>query len=481
MMKEKLNSKKNRMTKSIKLLSLLSLIVFPLISFSQQDYDIKLKIHDIDDSSVVIKTIYGKEQIILDTLYLQKDGTFHFIKKNVHKGIAMVSVGNYDIFTFLFDKSNKFEIEMDGDWNYVVKGCQDNDLYFEFQKANSSLRKLEYDIKKELKQNKDANKDSLMVVYSKERESFLKFQKEFYKNYPNHIMTKIVQILEDPKIPKEFYKGKEIDTTKRIEFIYYFRTHYWDNFDFSDDRIIGTPYFFTKLKNYMNEITIQKGDSVGQALKDFVDLARSKNGGEYAQYAIKYYINANRNLPFAYNEERFVSIVDKVVSPEITTWLTPSEIEQLRMEAEKLRPLLPNQPFTKIIENDFDGKAHSLYDLKNKYTIVYFWSAGCESCKKNLEVLEKFYKEYKNVYDFEIFSIDLDNKIEESLNFRSKHPFDWIVLKSNSELLKEKYNLDIQLTPDLYILDKDKKIINHTPIYSQIESTIKNLEGVEEK
>ena len=33
-----------------------------------------------------------------------------------------------------FDKANKFDIEMDGDWNYVVNGCMDNDLYFEFQK-----------------------------------------------------------------------------------------------------------------------------------------------------------------------------------------------------------------------------------------------------------------------------------------------------------------------------------------------------------
>lgn len=481
-MKEKSNSKTPKMAKSIKLIiSLFSLIIIPLISFSQQDYDIKLKIHDIEDSTILIKSFYGKEQVILDTLHLQKDGTFHFKKDNVHKGIAIVSINNYDIFTFLFDKSKKFEIEMDGDWNYVVKGCQDNDLYFEFQKANSFLRKHENDIKKELKQNKEANKDSLMVVYSKERESFLKFQNEFYKTYPNHIMSTIVRVIEDPKIPKEFYKGKEIDTAKASEFIYYFRKHYWDNFDFSDNRIIGTPYFFTKLKTYINEITVQNGDSIGVSLKDFVDLARKNKGDEYAQYAIKYYINTNRKLPFAYNEERFVSIVDKVVSPEITTWLTPSEIEQLRMEADKLRPLLPNQPFINISEKDLDGKTYNLYDVKKKYTIVYFWSSSCESCKKNLEVLENFYKEYKNVYDLEIFSLDLDNNMEHSIEFRKKHPFDWIVLKSNSTILKEKYNLDIELTPDLYILDKDKKIINHTPLYSQIKDTIKNLEEINNK
>lgn len=478
MMKVKSSSKKIKIKTIIQIFILL-FILSPIGLLAQQSYDIKFKIRDIYDSTIIIKSYYGKENIIIDTLHQKKDGSFHLIKDGVHKGIGIVAVGKYEIFTFLFDKSNKFEIEMDGDWNYVVNGCMDNDLYFEFQKANTKLRILEKNIKKELKNNKNINKDSLEAIYSKEKKSFLAFQEEFYKNYPNHLMTKIVKVFEDPKIPNYFLIDNKIDTSKSKDFINYFRTHYWEKFDFSDERLIGTPYFFKKLNTYINEITIQRGDSVGEALKDFVLLAIEKKGEEYAKYSIEYYLKIYRNVPFAYNEERFVSIVDKLVNSETTPWLTISEIEKLRMEAEKLRPLLPNQKFNNIVEKDFEGKFYSLYDLKNKYTIVYFWSAGCESCKKNLEVLEKFYKDFKNVYDFEIFSIDLDNNIGESLNFRKKHPFDWIVLKTNSEELKAKYNLDIEMTPDLYLLDKDKKIINHTPLYNQIEETIKRIEEKE--
>ncbi|MDD4387573.1 MAG: hypothetical protein PHD15_07495, partial [Clostridia bacterium] len=63
-----------------------------------------------------------------------------------------------------------------------------------------------------------------------------------------------------------------------------------------------------------------------------------------------------------------------------------------------------------------------------------------------------------------------------SLKFRKAHPFNWIVLKTTSEELESKYNLNIEMTPDIYILDKDKKIINHTPSYNQIEETIKRIE-----
>ncbi|MFA6368410.1 MAG: redoxin domain-containing protein [Bacteroidales bacterium] len=475
----KVKSKFKHNTINIIKILFLFFILSPINLLSQQRYDITFKIRDIYDSTIIIKSYFGKDIIVIDTLRKNKDNSFHLVKDNINKGIGIVGVGKYEIFTFLFDKSNKFEIEMDGDWNYLVKGCMDNDLYFEFQKANTNIRKLEKNLKKELKDNNIANKDSLENIYREESKSFINFQNQFYKNYPNHLMTKLVTAFEDPKIPEHFLKGKELDTLQLKEFVYYYRKHYWDKFDFSDPRLLGTPYFFKKLKTYISEITLQKGDSIGESIKDFVLLASKNNGEIYAKYIVDHYLKSYRNVPFSYSEEKFVGIVDRVINSQTTPWISISEIETLRIESDKLRPLLPNKIFKNIEGKDFEGKTYDLYDLKNKYIIVYFWSAGCESCKMNLEVLEKFYRDFKKVYDFEIFSIDLDDNMDKSLSFRKNHPFDWIVLKDSPENLKEKYNLDIEMTPDLYLLDRDKKIINHTPIYNQIEETIRRIEKKE--
>ena len=474
-MKEKSNFNINN-RKTIFKLTLLLLAISPFSLFSQQSYDIKFKIRDIYADEIVIKSYFGKDIIIIDTLKKNEDSSFHLQKDNINKGIGIVTVGRFDIFTFLFDKSNKFDIEMDGDWNYIVNGCMDNDLYFEFQKANTNMRRLDKNIRKELQENKLANRDSLENVYKKESKLFIEFQNSFFENYPNHIMSKLQTSFEDIKVPNEYKNGNAIDTTKLKEFVYYYKKHYWDNFDFSDQRLLGTPNFFKKLKTYMSEITFQKGDSVGESIKDFIILANKNNGDIYSKYIVDYYLKSYRNVPFSYSEEKFVGIVDKVIDYQITPWLPISEIDKLKLEAEMLKPLLPNQKFKNIREKDFEGKTHSLYNLKNKYTILYFWSAGCESCKINLDILEKFYNEYKEIYDFEIFSIDLDHNMEASLKFRKEHPFKWIVLKTTSEELESKYNLNIEMTPDIYILDKDKKIINHTPSYNQIEETIRLVE-----
>ncbi len=115
-MKEKSNSKLIN-TRILLKLTILVLAFLPISLFSQQSYDITFKIRDIYDTKVVIKSYYGKDVIIIDTLKQREDGTFRLLKDNVNKGIGIVSVGRYDIFTFLFDKANKFDIEMDGDWN----------------------------------------------------------------------------------------------------------------------------------------------------------------------------------------------------------------------------------------------------------------------------------------------------------------------------------------------------------------------------
>ena len=148
---------------------------------------------------------------------------------------------------------------------------------------------------------------------------------------------------------------------------------------------------------------------------------------------------STQNLWRWFNEYRRMQL--RLHSETISDLLSVQELFWVKetigaAEADKIRPLLPEKQFINISEKTLNDKTYNLYDIKTKYTVVYFWSAGCESCKINLDQLETFYKKYKRVYDVEIFSIDLDNNMEESIAFQQKHPFDWIVLKSNSTQLK---------------------------------------------
>ena len=73
---------------------------------------------------------------------------------------------------------------------------------------------MEGSIRKEIKENKNANKDSLESIFLKESKSFVSFQNQFYENYPNHLMSKLVNVFEDIKVPAEYLIDKKLDTSK---------------------------------------------------------------------------------------------------------------------------------------------------------------------------------------------------------------------------------------------------------------------------
>ena len=145
-------------------------------------------------------------------------------------------------------------------------------------------------------------------------------------------------------------------------------------------------------------------------------------------------------------------------------------------KAEQLRHFLPTNPFPEITAQTLENKSLRLYDLKHRYTVVFFWSAGCESCKKNIDELKNFYKDYKDKYDFEIFSIEMGGNIEETKKQLQEEPFDWTVVQSNPTQINKLYGLDIDHTPEIYILDNDKRILNKTAVYQHVRAVIEQEE-----
>ena len=59
-----------------------------------------------------------------------------------------------------------------------------------------------------------------------------------------------------------------------------------------------------------------------------------------------------------------------------------------------------------------------------------------------------------------------------------KNPFEWTNWQIAPEILKKEYGIDIIRTPEIYILDRDKKVLNKTVIYSHIKKAIEDWENL---
>jgi thiol-disulfide isomerase/thioredoxin len=112
-------------------------------------------------------------------------------------------------------------------------------------------------------------------------------------------------------------------------------------------------------------------------------------------------------------------------------------------------------------KNVYVGSTFNLHSVKNDFTILYFWDVDCGHCKKETPVMRDVYKKLKdkNVTLIAVSLVFSRESKEKWVNFVNENQlYDWInAFYPYSIKYKELY--DIQSTPQLFILDKNKKII----------------------
>jgi thiol-disulfide isomerase/thioredoxin len=439
-------------------------IILPLIaslSLCSQttNYKITLWIHQMEDSTLYIHSSYGeKENLLLDSLQMKEDGSF-ILEGNYRQGIVVVSNKYQKLFSFILDKNPVFTIDIYPYGYYEVKGCEENERYLEYQKRNKELKQLTKQYEKEIKEFPE-EKDSLINLIQKAKTTFNQYQTTFFKQHPNNLMTSLLTSMQNPKPKPEFFSAGKLIKGKELDYAYDIRSRYWENFNFQDQRLLSTQYFYKKFKTYIDKITMQTSDSVYQAMEDFINIAYQKGDTLYSRYIIDLYLSKLPLMPFSFNEGLYVQIVEKLINKGKTPWLSLSEIETHNINIEAIKPFLPGKKFPNI---------NSLYDIEAKYTIIHFHSSTCESCKKNIEDLIGFYEKDSKKYNTKIISINVGEKTKEAT-------YPWTNWEIDPQILKQKHGIDIIRTPEIYILDNEKKVLNKTVIYSHIKKAIEDWE-----
>jgi peroxiredoxin len=115
-----------------------------------------------------------------------------------------------------------------------------------------------------------------------------------------------------------------------------------------------------------------------------------------------------------------------------------------------------------LLLRDADMNVVSISQIKTPYVILFFWDPICPPCTKLIPRLDSLYENYLKKIGCEVVGINLRTKKDEWTNFIAKYKLGWInVWDPNNETGFEK-KYEIENTPMMYILDKDKKVISKT-------------------
>ena len=131
----------------------------------------------------------------------------------------------------------------------------------------------------------------------------------------------------------------------------------------------------------------------------------------------------------------------------------------LLLEANGRRLDLPGKEF-KLVGTDFSGEDFDIKSLRNKFVLVYFWSASTRACEQEHPYMLSVYQKYKD-RGFEIVGIGLDEKKDEAQAFIKKLEIPWINLWESRKngVSKVMETFGVSAIPTVILLDREGKVI----------------------
>jgi thiol-disulfide isomerase/thioredoxin len=155
--------------------------------------------------------------------------------------------------------------------------------------------------------------------------------------------------------------------------------------------------------------------------------------------------------------------------------------KNLKDHADKIRSSMIGRTGANLIMQDQNLQPRSMYDIKNKYTILYIFDPDCGHCREETPKLVEFYTKSKAKYNFEVFAVAQDSSLAKMKNFIKEFKTPWITVNGPRTYIKEHYTklYHAETTPTIYILDDKKKIIAKKLPVKQLDEFLSKHEKIE--
>lgn len=455
----------------------LLLFTFSFASQAQKKaYEIKVKITSLKDTVCYLANYYGDKQYLKDTAKVDNEGKMIFDgKEKLPGGIYLVVLPSKKWFEIIVDKEQSFSIEtdtLDLVKNLKVKGSVENKYFYEYLGFIAKKAQEMEPLREKMKTLKD-KKDSLEIL-QKQGQAIDKEVKDyklnFMKEHPETFNAVMFKAMMEPEIPETpiLSNGR-----KDSSFAYkYYKAHFWDNIDFADERLLRTPIYFNKLKQYMETVTVQMPDSINASADIVVKKARAnKEIFKFTVYWLTYTYETSKIMGM---DAVFVHMAENYITHDQAYWLDSAQVNKIRDRAKVLGPLTLGKKSPPVIMRDTSEKIQSLHNVKAKYTVLYFWDHDCSHCKKETPKLHDMYVKLKSK-GVEVFAVETSQEVVKWKQFVKEHKLSWINVSDPYYQTGFKKTFDIYSTPVIYLLDENKKFLAKRLDVEQLEKIIEHF------
>jgi hypothetical protein len=452
----------------------------------QSGYSIHLHLKPYTGGKVYLGYYYGKIKALADSAQLDgnSDGLFSGKDKLPGGVYFIVSPSRSILFELLIDSQQHFSVAADttnlpASVVFSGSGSTDNVVFQAYTRYTAEKGGQIAAAQKDLsKARTRADSSRLKDKIKQLNEEIQKYRQDIAASYPTSLLATLFQVLKEPIVPPAAQQpGGRYDSV----FAYrYFKTHYWDGIDFTDERLTRTPVFEPRLDKYFRDLVPPEADSIGKEADKMLLEARVSK--PMFQYLMVYFVQKYVNPQYMGQDAVFVHLFDKYINAGETEFFTEKYRKFLNDRAYSLMANLIGQPAPNLEMVDSTGALRPLYGVDAKFTVICFWDPTCSHCKETVPKVDSIFKAKWQKEGVKIYGVMVDGGKEAWLQFIKDHNLtDWTHVyetkehqdateKAGQPGYRQLY--DVYETPILYLLDKDKRIIAKKLTYQQLDEVI---------
>ncbi|TLX71533.1 redoxin domain-containing protein [Labilibacter sediminis] len=448
----------------------LRFILFTLIAVTcsntfAQGYKIDVSIKGWQDTTLILGHYFNKKMLVNDTIQINDKGMGTFSgDEALPGGVYIIYMPDQKYFDIIIDDEQHFSISVDKEdpvESLEVKGNKQEKAFNNYQKFIAAQQKAANQLQQKIKDAGDTPNDSVKIWKEKLRglsENVNSYWDKILLNHEGTFLAAFVKAMREVKVP-DFKTDETIpDSVVQWKRYQYYKNHYFDNIDMTDDRLLRTPFFTNKLETFLSKTVFQIPDSIVKESIRVVEMAEGNE--EMEKYLIQHTFNSVNESKLMGMDAAMVALAEKFYLSGKADWVDDEFLTKLEDRVKKLKPnLIGNQaPDLKLVSPN--NEYYRLSEVYSPLTILVFWEPDCGHCKKEIPIIKKeIWDKYQDL-GVKVFAVFTQVETEKWTSFIEEHQLEeWINVYDPYNQSNFRNLYDIYSTPAIFILDENKKII----------------------
>lgn len=457
-------------------------LFFPVLAFSQ-NFRLEVELKSAGGKEVFLTNYYLGNIYAKDTIRLDEQG------RGVFDADSLLPQGLYKIY---LDENNHFDFLLGNDQQFVLKntsfnsssvqvtGSEETKAFFEYTAFLGNLQQKSAGVRKQMETASTEEKEQLQEKLAGFTRQLHTYWDKLENDFPESFLVKFVKAnyvpsLDISTLPEPIQHNDSLLLLARF---YHQQKHFWDNFDYTDDRFLYTPFFKQKLETWFTKVLYQNYDSVKVPVFNFIEEVKPQP--RIFQFATSFFLNSSINSTIMGMDALFVDLAKNYYLSGEAFWASEESLEKIRENVLFTENNLIGKTAPDLTLESFDGEYVNLHQVPARFTLVLIYEPNCSHCRTFVpelysEVFQPF--QHKGLEVFAIYS--MDNKQEWSDFLTEYKLFDWINVWDEHHVSRFKILYDGRKTPGIYVLDENKTIVAKKMAVEQLKLFLESeLNGV---